>query len=209
MNHFYHTVDPKKNDRHGRPQSGFFNYPQLYSRLVADMPENGVFVEVGVWKGTSLAYFIVEAINANKNLKIFAVDTWAGDPKEIDLINHDPSVVAGTLYQEFLHNLSPVANTFTPLQMTSLEAASLFADASIDAMFIDALHDYASVKDDLHAWYPKVKSGGYLCGHDYYSTRSVETPHMGVRRAVDEFYKDKQHEIVKFGREYSWITKKS
>jgi len=35
-----------------------------------------------------------------------------------------------------------------------------------------------SVKEDMELWYPKVKIGGYLCGHDY--------DNDWVKRAVDE-----------------------
>jgi len=42
----------------------------------------------------------------------------------------------------------------------------LFEDQSVDAVFIDAGHDEASVKVDWNAWAPKVKFGGLLCGHD-------------------------------------------
>ena len=34
-------------------------------------------------------------------------------------------------------------------------------------MYIDARHDYESVKEDLEHWLPKVKLGGIVAGHDY------------------------------------------
>lgn len=46
-------------------------------------------------------------------------------------------------------------------------------------MFIDACHDYKCVKEDILAWYPKVKVGGYISGHDYSWSDDV-------RRAVTE-----------------------
>jgi hypothetical protein len=45
-------------------------------------------------------------------------------------------------------------------------------------VFIDASHDYESVKADVKAWLPKVKKGGYLAGHDWH--------HEPVKRAVIE-----------------------
>jgi hypothetical protein len=47
--------------------------------------------------------------------------------------------------------------------MDSLEAASHFADNSIDMVFIDADHEIRMCKRDLEAWSPKCK---FLCGHD-------------------------------------------
>lgn len=54
--------------------------------------------------------------------------------------------------------------------------------ASIDVVFIDALHDYESVKQDIALWWPLVREGGYLCGHDY----NHKWP--GVMRAVAEAF---------------------
>ncbi len=50
---------------------------------------------------------------------------------------------------------------------SSQQAVSLLADGSVDAVFIDAEHDRASVEADARAWLPKVKPGGLLCGHDW------------------------------------------
>ncbi len=36
-----------------------------------------------------------------------------------------------------------------------------------DLVFIDADHHYESVKEDIETWYPVVKKGGILCGHDF------------------------------------------
>ena len=45
-------------------------------------------------------------------------------------------------------------------------------------------HDYAGIKEDLHAWWPRVCSGGILAGHDYTDS--------GVARAVGEFFGTRQ-----------------
>ena len=34
-------------------------------------------------------------------------------------------------------------------------------------MFIDARHSYDAVLEDLNAWWPKIRPGGILAGHDY------------------------------------------
>ena len=48
------------------------------------------------------------------------------------------------------------------------------------AVFLDAAHDYDSIKADITAWRPKCRHT--LCGHDY------NNGHDGVRRAVDELF---------------------
>ncbi len=67
------------------------------------------------------------------------------------------------------------------LKMLSVEATLLFQDGALDFAYIDAAHDYESVRADIAAWWPKIGPGGILAGHDY----CVALP--GVIRAVDEF----------------------
>lgn len=50
-------------------------------------------------------------------------------------------------------------------------------------IYLDAAHDYASVKADIMAWWPKLASDGLMAGHDY----DPQLP--GVIQAVDEFAK--------------------
>ena len=67
-------------------------------------------------------------------------------------------------------------------KMTSEEGAKKFEDESVQFVYIDALHTYDGVKKDLKLWYPKIKKGGFISGHDYDSKH-----HPGVKIAVDEF----------------------
>ena len=62
-------------------------------------------------------------------------------------------------------------------------------------LYIDGAHDYDSVLQDIELYYPKIKSGGLICGHDYMmpmldeETRTVtwrDAPHPGVKQAIHE-----------------------
>ena len=53
-----------------------------------------------------------------------------------------------------------------PIRSQSPEAAKLFDDKSLDAVFIDGSHFYRDVLADIDAYTPKVRKGGYLFGHD-------------------------------------------
>jgi hypothetical protein len=66
------------------------------------------------------------------------------------------------------------------LRMDSLEAARRVGDRSLDFVFIDGDHSYVGCKRDIQAWAPKVKTDGWIGGHDY-------GPRWGVKRAVDEW----------------------
>ena len=72
----------------------------------------------------------------------------------------------------------------------SFDVVKEFPDEYFDFIFIDADHTYEGCKGDILDWYPKVKKGGVLCGHDYVH-RKVPTPKgtlvFGVVEAVDEW----------------------
>lgn len=67
------------------------------------------------------------------------------------------------------------------IRQRSVDAAQMFADRSLDFVYIDANHDYAHVAEDIAAWWPKMNPGGIFAGHDY----NEISPDL--RRAVDEF----------------------
>ena len=75
--------------------------------------------------------------------------------------------------------MKPVEGLYTPIKEWSDKAAALYADASLDFVFIDAGHTYENASADIRAWLPKVKPGGHIAGHDYGSA-------PGVNRAVNE-----------------------
>ncbi len=57
----------------------------------------------------------------------------------------------------------------------------------LDFVYLDARHDYRSVMADLEAWYPLVKTGGIIAGHDYKNS-FVRKNLVEVKRAVDNFF---------------------
>ena len=73
------------------------------------------------------------------------------------------------------------------VKQLSLEAAPRFADSTVDFVYIDALHTYEAVMSDLLAWWPKLRRGRIMAGHDYNPTKWP-----GVCQAVDEFVKENQ-----------------
>lgn len=150
MEHFYKDLGEE-----------WFTYPELYKSMVEKVNDKAHFVEVGVWKGMSASYMAVEIINSGKQIKFDCVDNW-------EMI--DP-LIAEELYEgiweTFQTNIEPVKHIINPVRAISWEAAEQYKDKSLDFVFIDASHDYESVKKDIEAWLPKVKKGGVIAGHDY------------------------------------------
>lgn len=183
MEHFYNNIQ------------GWFDFETLYQIVVQTSNDNAHFVEVGTWKGKSAAFLAVEIINSGKNIKLDCVDTWEGSDEPVH--HADPYVQSNTLYEHFLGNMKPVENFYTPVRMTSLDAAKQYADNSLDFVFIDAGHTYEDCYNDINAWLPKIKVGGYIAGHDY------NTSPTGVRRAVQELLPEHTEAPPN-----SWIMKK-
>jgi hypothetical protein len=85
------------------------------------------------------------------------------------------------------------------IQKSSIEAAKETLNESLDFCFIDASHRYNDVRQDIKAWWPKVKKGGLFCGHDYAVNEinwlkarphRKSFPHWGVSKAVNEFVRE-------------------
>ena len=171
----------------------WFTYPNLYREFVNMLPTESTFIEIGSWKGKSISFFAVEAINSGKNIKCYCVDTWKGSAEH----TQDPNVINDTLYDLFIENTKPVSSFINPIRKPSVEAADDFSDESVDVVFIDGDHEYEPVKNDINAWLPKIKNGGIICGHDYLLP--------SVKKAVDEIFADAV--IFRNPMENCWIVK--
>jgi hypothetical protein len=154
---------------------GWFDFEALYEKVVREARPGAVLVEVGCWCGRSVAFLGQQAARAAKGLAVYAVEHGRGGATvpAPEGGNVAPQLVAN------LHRCGLLDHVF-PVIAPSRRAAGLFADDSVDLVFIDAEHTYESVRDDLQAWWPKVRSGGLLAGHDY--------GWPGVARAVEEFF---------------------
>lgn len=191
MNHFYNKIP------------GYFNYLNVYQKVIKEVPDNAHFVEIGVWQGKSVCCLAVEIIKSGKTIQVDAIDTFEGSPNEpkIQQDLRELEEKGKTLKQCFLENIEPVKHIVTPIQSDSVKAAELYKNNSIDFVFIDGSHIYENVRNDILAWLPKIKSGGYIGGHDLDGPEEFN----GVRQAVDEIFGAKN--IEEFNPNWkSWLT---
>jgi len=72
------------------------------------------------------------------------------------------------------------------------DASKWIADGSLDFVFIDSDHSYEAVKQDINDWTPKVRKGGIVSGHDYYTGKYNK---IGVIRAVDEYVAENGYDL--------------
>jgi hypothetical protein len=186
-------------------QAGFapmIDAPRRWDFLAGMMNTLGfkTFVEVGCKEGRTTGHILKNV----EGSKVLAIDPWIvqetnGDPTRETYKDWDFEKIQ----KEFCENCGvatpfernerlffwqgtseAVASgaldssaTFMPAFNTSLESV---AEGSLlfDLVFIDALHDQPSVEQDIALWWPTVRPGGVLAGHDF----NHKWP--GVQRAV-------------------------
>jgi cephalosporin hydroxylase len=189
MEHFYQNIH------------GWFDFQGLYTKMVEDHLTDSHFVEVGAFYGKSAAYMAVEIANSGKSIKFDVVDTWRGSPEhQEDAWDYRPDMVEDTAFEVFIENMKPAERFYNAIKLPSLAAANQYDNNSLDFVFIDAAHEYESVKSDIETWYPKVKSGGFIGGHDYLKGDSK----YGVYLAVDERF---ETDFELYGT--SWLHRKA
>lgn len=131
------------------------------------------FAEVGCKDGRTTGHVLSEC----QNVHAVAIDPWAPLPNEAeDYTDHDFKKIENAFWERIGANKARV----DMLRMTSLEAAEKLKDQLFDVVFIDAGHDYESAMADIVVWWPLVREGGFLCGHDF------QQKFPGVMKAVAE-----------------------
>ena len=180
MDHFYKNIQ------------GWFDYEELYTKIINDLLNNTHIVEIGAWKGSSTAYLAVEIINSGKSIKLDVIDTWKGSGDEPGHMT-DPDIIKynGDIFPLFMDNIYSVKHIINPIQSFSSDACKNYTDKSLDFIFLDASHSYESVKEDINNWLPKVKNGGVFAGHDW---NPGSWP--GVVQAVKDSFNEDQIKII-------------
>lgn len=134
----------------------------------------GYAVEVGISQG----HFSTQIMNRWLGDKYFMVDAWKRFPGYNDLCDRTDDVMED-IYKEVVKNFKDNEKSII-LRGFSADVGKMFPDEFFDFVYIDADHTYESVKKDIETWFPKVRTGGIMSGHDYKEG-------MGVIKAVTEF----------------------
>jgi predicted O-methyltransferase YrrM len=109
-----------------------------------------------------------------KGRRLVSIDPWAAREDEPYL-------------EQTRSRLAPFGPRSEIWRTTSVGAAARVQPASADFVYIDALHDYDSALEDVAHWYPKLRPGAIIAGHDYLDGEFPEGV-FGVKRAVDGFF---------------------
>ncbi len=148
--------------------------------------ENPIGAEIGVHRGECSGHLL----ELHSGLKLYMIDMWSPDTykgkgddaatepyRRIYEKECDENYKKACAVAEY-HKLSAYI-----LRGGSLEVVKHIKDAELDFCFIDAAHDYESVKADIIAWLPKVKPSGWLILHDF------DNPNFpGVKKAMEDVF---------------------
>lgn len=149
---------------------GWFDFSRLYDSAVGRASDGARFVEVGSWLGRSTAYMVAAIKASGKDISFDAVDTWEGstDSPVNGRLAEELAKQSVPLYEQFWANMKAcdALPAVRPVRSDSAKAAESYPDGSLDFVFIDGDHALPMVKRDLEAYWPKVKMGGVLAGHD-------------------------------------------
>lgn len=143
--------------------------------------------EIGSFKGATSKYLLD---NLSGLETLICVDPWVMyDDFDKVIVNKKTRNMDfdKDVYQVFMNNIEDYKDRVDIYRMFSSEAAKYIEDNSLDFIFIDGNHSYKYVKEDIELWYPKVKSGGLVSGHDY-GQDPVKYSVFGVDKAVNEHF---------------------
>lgn len=144
----------------------------------------GILVaEVGCKEGRTTEFLLKN----DPNVHVVAIDPWEPVPNSAeDYSDFDYDRIV----DEFTQRCTPYKDRIAIYKGLSLDAAKHYADLiasgkyePFHVVFIDAGHDYENCHADIEAWWPLVRPGGYLAGHDY------QHKFPGVMRAVADHFR--------------------
>ncbi len=145
------------------------NLPALRELALLVRP-GGLLVEVGSFAGESTRVFL----EAGRH--VHAIDPW--DNASRDRLhegapdfnpNHRWHFDMSEAERRFDELLVLFPDRLTKRKGYDLQFADSYADGSLDAVYLDAVHTYEDTLAAIRRWQPKVRRGGLLCGHDYVS----------------------------------------
>lgn len=146
------------------------------NKLLNLIEKDLIIAEIGVFEGE----FSKIIFNECKPKKLYLVDLFNGYFGSGDKDGNNYHYVQLEDEMKKIQNYF-INNTNVIIEKNdSVKFLNSLEDNYLDMVYIDADHSYNSVLNDLKIAFKKVKSGGYICGHDYVKNTEAE-------KAVNDF----------------------
>ncbi len=125
------------------------------------LPEGATLLEIGAYKGYTTCALALGCLGNGKH--VWTIDTFIGNPENTDIQD------SASYYDVFQKNIKAqgLSAYVTPLVGRSDKFYEGWSQP-LDLLFIDGNHAQDIVQADLDAFFPWLKSGGYLFMHDVY-----------------------------------------
>jgi len=166
--------------------------------------KNLVGAEIGIGAGGNTKMNL-ENLNIKK---LYLIDSWIKYPDYVEeLKNTDnyalKTVTNGQKLAEI--NLKPWNEKLVWINEKSSIAFNNIKDNELDFVYLDGNHNYKYVLEDITLYWPKLKNGGFMAGHDF-------IPRFpGVIQAVGEVFGMDYETACSNDRKYNvdwWTWKK-
>lgn len=179
-------------------QTGFLNRSE-FCVLLRNKELLGEAVEIGTHTGE----FACSLLRG-----WFGEKLWCVDPYIVNYSNNDPASKRDierrlndlALAQAKIEWTKKEYNRKTDVEFIkklSSEAVTQFENNSLDFVYIDGNHEYDYVLHDLEDWYPKIKTGGILAGHDIICPGELNGGWgVNVQNALNSFCEDNAINVV-------------
>ncbi len=119
--------------------------------------------KTGVEVGVAFGEYSLILCQKNPQMKIYGVDPYLRYQGYKDYVKDETFTKLYLQAEKSLRNFPK----YIFLKEFSLSALKRFPNDSLDFVYIDANHEEPYITQDLEGWYPKIKSGGIIAGHDY------------------------------------------
>jgi hypothetical protein len=148
-----------------------------------------VGVEIGVSSGLNSRTILMKL----PMKKLYCVDPWSQYVQDNQVLKKDQ------FFEKAKKRLKPWKDKVVFIREYSTDAVNQVPD-NLDFVYIDGNHDYEPVKKDIELYFPKVKSGGIIGGHDF------DGYYPGVCQAVLEFAAKEGLKLRSFNNDW-WVVK--
>lgn len=170
-------------------------------RVLNALPKNGNVCEIGVARGA----FSQALLRRLSPRKLHLIDPWEYNAKGYRLDSNN--VAQREMENRYLSVRSKYENKIKSNIVTihrgySEEIMPSFPDEFFDVIYVDGNHTYDYVMNDLELSLKKLRSGGFLCGHDYSENKNALRNEFGVVKAVNEFCRTHGLPLLAITKEY-------
>ena len=177
--------------------------------------------KIGIELGVQYGHYSQRMLSKWTNCTEYhLVDVWAHQENYEDYANVRQEEQED-IYNTAMKTLEAYRDKIHVCRNYTTVCVETYPDDYFDFIYVDARHDFKGVWEDLVAYWPKLKVGGIMAGHDYVTNKDGPLPAQDwsknydgtidetgtvVKGAVDKFAAAVCRQITVSYRESAWNT---